>query len=460
MNSMRSRLLASFAIVLLVSIASVVLIARQTTAREVQAFMFRGSMIELDSLASDLEAYYESTGSWQGVESLLPRGQSQGSGMGRQGIGMMNQRIRLADQDGQVLVDTSSSQQNTTLSAAERQTAVILQVRGARIGYLLVESGTGMSANASGFLLARLNRAALVSALIGGGIALLLALILAERLVRPMRELTRASRQMAKGDLSQRVPIEGKDELAGLGQAFNQMAGSLQQANENRQAMTADIAHELRTPLSVQRAHLEAIQDGIYPASPESLQPVLEQNLLLTRLVEDLRTLALADAGQLRLEVVPVEFLGLLERIIERFQPQAKANGIDLSLIVSPALQAARPILQVDPIRIEQILGNLLSNALRYLSQGGSIVVDVERRGKTLAIQVRDSGPGISPEALAHIFERFYRADKSRSRSEGGSGLGLAIARQLAEAHGGTLTAANVQPNGAIFTLTLPYPTT
>jgi signal transduction histidine kinase len=223
--------------------------------------------------------------------------------------------------------------------------------------------------------------------------------------------------------------------------------------------MTADIAHELRTPLSVQRAHLEAIQDGIYPASPESLQPVLEQNLLLTRLVEDLRTLALADAGQLRLEVVPVEFLGLLERIVERFQPQAKANGIDLSLIVSPALQAAGLVLQVDPIRIEQILGNLFSNALRYLSQSGSIVVDVERRRKTLAIQVRDSGPGIPPEALAHIFERFYRADKSRSRSEGGSGLGLAIARQLAEAHGGALTAANAQPSGAVFTLTLPYQT-
>lgn len=459
MNSMRSRLLASFAIVLLVSIASVVMIARQTTAREVQAFMFRGSMIELDSLASDLEAYYESAGNWQGVESLLPHGQSQGSGMGRQGAGMMNQRIRLADQGGQVLVDTSTSQPNTVLSAAERQSAVSLQVKGARIGYLLVESGTGMSANASGFLLARLNRAALISALIGGGIALLLALVLAERLARPMRELTQAARQMSKGDLSQRVPIEGKDELAGLGQAFNQMAGSLQQANQNRQAMTADIAHELRTPLSVQRAHLEAIQDGIYPTSPESLQPVLEQNLLLTRLVEDLRTLALADAGQLRLEVVPVEFLGLLDRIVERFQPQAKANGIDLSLIVSPALQVVGPILQVDPIRIEQILGNLFSNALRYLSQSGSIVVNVEPRGKTLAIQVRDSGPGIPPEALAHIFERFYRADTSRSRLEGGSGLGLAIARQLAEAHGGTLTAANALPNGAIFTLTLPYPT-
>jgi two-component system OmpR family sensor kinase/two-component system sensor histidine kinase BaeS len=460
MNSMRSRLLASFAIVLLVSIASVVLIARQTTAREVQAFMFRGSMIELDSLASDLEAYYESAGSWEGVESLLPHiGQSQGSGMGRQGIGMMNQRIRLADQDGQVLVDSNPSKPNTMLSAAERQSALVLQTKSSRIGYLLVESGTGISANASGFLLARLNRAALVSGLIGGGIALLLALVLAERLIRPIRVLKGAARQMAKGDLSQRVPIEGKDELAELGQAFNHMAGSLQQANENRQAMTADIAHELRTPLSVQRAHLEAIQDGIYPASPESLQPVLEQNLLLTRLVEDLRTLALADAGQLRLEVVPVEFLGLLERIVERFQPQAKANGIDLSLIVSPALQAAGLVLQVDPIRIEQILGNLFSNALRYLSQSGSIVVDVERRRKTLAIQVRDSGPGIPPEALAHIFERFYRADKSRSRSEGGSGLGLAIARQLAEAHGGALTAANAQPSGAVFTLTLPYQT-
>jgi two-component system OmpR family sensor kinase/two-component system sensor histidine kinase BaeS len=249
--------------------------------------------------------------------------------------------------------------------------------------------------------------------------------------------------------------VHGSDELATLGRAFNNMADSLQKAEQSRRALTADIAHELRNPLAVQRANLEALQDGIYPLTSENLAPVLEQNHLLTRLVEDLHTLALADSGQLRLERRDIDFPSLAGKVVERFVPQAASREIRLSYDKVPI-----PPLSIDPTRVEQILNNLLSNALRYTPGGGDIAVSVSGVTPQLpgAVQLRvhDSGPGIPAEALPHVFERFYRADRSRSRGEGGSGLGLAIARQLAEAHGGTLEAANHPEGGAVFTLTLP----
>ncbi len=259
--------------------------------------------------------------------------------------------------------------------------------------------------------------------------------------------------KLAEGDLSQRVPVRGSDEMATLGHTFNHMADSLQQVQESRRLMTADIAHELRTPLAVQRANLEALQDGVYPLTIENLAPVIEQNHMLTHLVEDLRTLALADAGQIELVLTPTDLTSLVERVVEHFKPQAASQQVTLTL-TPPATPI--PLLSLDPIRLEQMLTNLLSNALRYTPAGGQIEVTITSMPKVARLTVHDTGPGIPPEALPYIFERFYRADKSRSRIEGGSGLGLAIARNLARAHGGDLTATNHASGGALFTLTLP----
>ena len=235
--------------------------------------------------------------------------------------------------------------------------------------------GVGLKAESN--LFARLNRAALFTGLVAGGLALLLAAILSYQMLRPVAELTRAAEVLAQGDLSQRVPERGSDELAGLAKTFNQMADSLQQAESSRRALTADIAHELRNPLAVQRANLEALQDGIYPLTPENLQPVLEQNLLLTRLVEDLRTLALAESGQLKLELTPTDLPGLAQRMVERFEPQATAHQATVRFVNAILPQKPLPLLYLDPMRIEQILNNLLSNALRYTSSGGTITLEV-----------------------------------------------------------------------------------
>jgi signal transduction histidine kinase len=268
-----------------------------------------------------------------------------------------------------------------------------------------------------------------------------------------VQALTYAAQKLAEGDLSQRVEIHGKDEMATLGRTFNQMADSLQQAEEARRAMTANIAHELRTPLAVQRANQEALQDGVFPLTAYDLAPVIEQNHLLTHLVEDLRTLALADAGQIDLERTPTDLASLVGRVVERFQPQAVTQQV--KLIILPPVPPVPEVL-LDPIRLEQILTNLLSNAMRYTPAGGQVELALASTHTTVLVHVHDSGAGIPPESLPYIFGRFYRVDKSRNRSEGGSGLGLAIARQLARAHGGDLTVANHPSGGAVFTLILP----
>jgi two-component system sensor histidine kinase BaeS len=230
------------------------------------------------------------------------------------------------------------------------------------------------------------------------------------------------------------------------------MASSLDHAEKNRQAMTADIAHELRTPLAVQRAQLEALQDGIHPPTEENLAVLLEQNVLLSRLVTDLRTLAMADAGQLQLEKVPFDISQLAERVTDRFKPQAAEMKVNLQF--SSQGQCLEVVL--DPGRVEQIIGNLISNALRYSPENGIVKIHLICSEQQAVLNVHDNGPGIPEGAQEKIFERFYRADQSRSRAEGGTGLGLAIARQLAEAQGGQLTASNHPAGGAEFRLLFP----
>lgn len=423
--------------------------------------MFRGGMTGVDELATTLEDYYQVNQSWQGVENILStpgqgfgRGRGPGSpGMGPGMGGMMAQRLRLADARGNLVADTSDPSPDGILSGTELDRAIPLAVDRRVVGYLLPEGGLVFSQEDESRLLSRLNRTALTAGLIAGGVSLILALLLAYQLLRPIRALTNAAEHLAQGELSQRVEVQGDDEVATLGETFNRMAASLQQAEYSRRAITADIAHELRNPLAVQRANLEAIQDGIYAMQPENLEPILEQNRLLTRLVEDLRTLALAEAGELDLERTPTDIINLVKRVVDRFQPQMISSQIRMDLS-SPEKCA---LISLDPGRVEQILGNVLSNAIRYTPAGGDIHVELNCSPTEIQLKVHDSGPGIPVEALPYIFERFYRADKARSRSEGGSGLGLAIARQLARAHGGTLSAENHPKGGAIFVLAIPY---
>lgn len=450
---MRLRLIASFVLIVLIAVGGVVLFVRADAARQVTNYMLRGGMVGADQLVEELQDYYQQNGSWTGVDAVLSAGHGMGmGGMGRRGM-MMGQRIQLADASGQIVADSDSFSTGTILSAQDLDAAIILQDdREQTIGHLLVAGGMNFRAGDEQPLISRLNDAAIRAGLIGLGIALLLAVIISTSLVQPVRRLTQAAGKLSAGDLTQRVPVSGTDELAALGRAFNHMAESLQAAEKQKRSMTADIAHELRTPLAIQRAQVEAMQDGVYPLTTDSLRVVLEQNELLSRLVDDLRTLALADDGELHLEKTRVDLAALLQRAVERFMPSARENGVRLNL----DLAGDCPMVNADPDRLMQILNNTLSNALRHTPSGGEVTLRLTCDGRRAWVSVEDTGEGIPPDALEHVFDRFYRADRSRSRAEGGTGLGLSIARQLAVLHGGDLHAANRPQGGAVFTLELP----
>ncbi|MGB9521841.1 MAG: HAMP domain-containing protein, partial [Anaerolineales bacterium] len=423
---MRTKLILSFALVVLISVIGVVEIARYTTAGEVRAFMFPGGMMSSDELVKSLEGYYQQHLSWQGVEDLLIHrsgyrlgqgwgaGAQQGGGMMHGYGGMMGQRLRLADASGKIIYDSSTVFQSS-LTADEIANSTPLYYNHTIVGYLLLEGGMGFTRADESRLVTRISRAAILAGILAGIVALVIALILAYELIKPVRELTLAVQKIASGDLSQRVKVSGNDEIGLLGKTFNQMAESLHKAEEMRKALTADIAHELRNPLAVQRANLEAMLDGVYPLTIENIQPILEQNQLLTRLVEDLRTLALADAGQLSLEKVPMDMKAFCEHVTDTFQLQAQAKGLQLKLEDQRADKNGPAFILGDPQRLEQILGNLISNAIRYSPPGGEVKIRLNTDAKDLFVQVKDSGNGIPPDALPYIFDRFYRADKSRS---------------------------------------------
>ncbi len=248
------------------------------------------------------------------------------------------------------------------------------------------------------------------------------------------------------------MTVRTGDEIGRLGRAFNTMADALDQAETLRRHMVADIAHELRTPLSLVQGSLEAILDGMYELNLENVDSVHEETLVLTRLVNDLRDLALAEAGQLRLEEEDVDMTDLITRSAERFRAQAAEQEVSLATDLPTDL----PTIRGDRQRISQVLINLLSNALRYTPAGGQVVVAAKLESAKLLISVADTGKGIASEDLPYVFERFYRADKSRARTSGGSGLGLAISRQIVKAHGGRIWAESQVGLGSTFTFTLP----
>jgi signal transduction histidine kinase len=448
------KLLLAFSAVIVVALAAVALLANRAAAREVRGFMFRGGMTDSSLLASELTAYYRGRGSWEGVDSLLEAGVTPGGwrGMMREAMGMggmMFPSLALADARGTVIAGPGLPL-GTRLGTEQLSRGTPIVVAGRQVGVLYI-AGDGESALAVD-LIRRVNRVIGLAAVASAAVALLLAGGLAVGFIKPIRELTDAAQGLAQGDLSRRVAVRGDDELGELSAAFNQMAQSIERSEQLRRDMTADIAHELRNPLAILQARLEGILDGVYRAGPENIEAALDQTRLLTRLVEDLRTLASADAGQLSLDSVPCDVAAIVERSIESYRAQAKSLRVRLSADLHPVSCEA------DPMRLEQVLSNLIGNALRHTPRGGEVTVRCRpgAQGRSAVVEVEDTGEGIPPEALPLIFERFYRGDRARARAEGGTGLGLAITRKLVEAHGGSIRAGNRPQGGAVFTFELP----
>ncbi len=287
---------------------------------------------------------------------------------------------------------------------------------------------------------------------VAAGIGVLVALVLAGRIVRPILGLTQAARAITKGLPVSPVPVTGRDEIAELGQAFNRMTARLAEEEQQRRRLFADIAHELRTPLSVIQGTLEGMLDRVVDPTPERIAGLHSQALLLKRLITDLRDLSLAQSGQLPLHRQTIDAARVTRETVETLAPLADDRAVSLHIEASDGL----PRVNADPDRLRQVVLNLVENALRHTPQGGEVRISVQNAGESVRISVADTGRGIGPDDLPHIFEHFYRADPSRARSSGGTGLGLAIVKSLVEAHGGWVTVQSDVGTGSTFTVTLP----
>lgn len=291
-----------------------------------------------------------------------------------------------------------------------------------------------------------------LAGIMGALLALVLGGLFTRYIVAPLGEVSGAARSMAAGDFDRRVNVRGSSELVELGESFNYMAETLNRDRDLRQNMVADIAHELRTPLSILQANIEAMQDKVLETSPENLESLHQETVLLSRLIEDLRTLSLAESGQLKLQPEETDLEDLARKVAGSIKPQFASRNITLEVNVSGDVLKV----MADRYRVEQVLRNLLNNALQYTPENGRVSVKVAKAGKMVETTVTDSGPGIPPDDLPHIFERFYRVDRSRTRRTGGSGLGLAIVKQLVEAQGGSVSVSSEVGRGSTFTFCLP----
>jgi signal transduction histidine kinase len=403
------------------------------------------------SYVTPLAEYYRATGSWRGVEAVFAYRPMMMMGPGpREG----RRVLVLLNAEGQPVYSQGDEGTIANLLAEDRALSVPIRVGDRVVGRLVLEPffmrpqpGTPEADfQASTWRLIGL------SALGAGGLALILGAWLARTLARPIHDLTTATQALARGELGQQVAVRANDEIGQLAQAFNQMSADLARASQLRRQMTADIAHELRTPLSLILGYTESLSDGKLPADQATFDLMHEEARHLSRLIDDLRLLSLAEAGELSLVRQPVEPAALLDRIAQAHAPEAQRHGVTIAVQDGPTT----PSINVDAGRMAQVLDNLMSNALRHTPAGGRITLAAEATDSAVHVRISDTGSGIDPADLPHVFDRFYRADKSRQRTGAESGLGLAIAKSIVEAHGGSITVESAVGRGTAFTITLP----
>ncbi len=441
-HSLRFRLLLSLIAVVIVVIGTVAALAIRTTTREFERYVERNSVLHDRRLQGMLAGHFDQYGSWDDVQPLV-----------EQMSNMSGERIILADENKLVLADSENKVIGQQVSTDTAGTGVMITWLEVPVGYLYVQRTGGLPPGSpEAIFLGSVNRWLLAGGIAAVVVAVILAATLSRRILRPVEALTEATRRMETGDLSQRVTVSSRDEIGQLGHAFNSMADGLARMEQLRRNMTSDIAHELRTPLSNIRGYLEALQDGVAQPSSEVIGSLHDEAMLLTRLVNDLQELALAEAGQLKLVLQPTAVEQVVSQVVSAMQPTAISKGLTLQTDV----QASLPSILADAGRVAQVLQNLIHNAMTHTPAGGQITVKTTANATQIVTTVRDTGTGIAPEHLPYVFDRFYRVDQSRTRATGGAGLGLAIVKQLVEAHGGSVWVESTPGQGSTFSFTLP----
>lgn len=397
----------------------------------------------------DLTTYYQEHQSWEGLEQWILETKLPPNG---DPLILPFQMFALVDTEGDILLGNGPFLKGERVPAGLLEQGVNIVAADEIVAKALFATPPPGLNPLEQLYLERTTQSLMIGA--GGAvlIALTLGVLLSRQFLRPLSELRTAITAMKRGDLNQRVKVMSRDELGELAETFNQMSAEIHRVNQLRRQMTADVAHDLRTPLMVIIGYLEALTDGTLSGTPDRYQAMAREANLLQRLIEDLRILSLADTGELKLICQPVKPDDLLKQVRQAFEPIAEQHKIKLVVQAGQTL----PPVPVDRERMVQVLGNLVSNALRYTPQGGSVILTAYDQPEALHLEVHDTGTGIEPEKLPHIFERFYRTDESRHQYEGESGLGLAIAKSIIEAHGGTISASSQMGTGTTMLITLP----
>lgn len=436
-----TKLILAFLAVSLFSTGIIVISTRIATNREFDKFI--NDRYE-EELLDQLSDHFAKKQSWDGVENIYQRDHFN-----------PNDKhplfFAIADENGNIIVEGDGYLLGENVSENQLQAGNPIKVDDQTVGILLRNAPLDKNPLEDEFI-RRIGNSIFISAVGTILLAFILGAILSRTITRPIRELTKATHEMAGGKLGQQVPVRSRDEIGELAASFNKMNNDLARSFNLRKQMTADIAHELRTPLALIIGHAEGVHDGVLPPSKENFEIIREEAERLEQLVNDLRTLSLADAGELTVEFQPVDISKFLGDIQAHYLAPFNQKRITLNLTPAPVILKA----DLDPSRFSQVLTNILDNALRYTPEGGRVDMSIRQDEDRVEISIHDSGDGVTAEDAAHLFDRFYRADESRNRDAGGSGLGLAIAKSIVEMHKGRIWAESETGKGLKVIIQLP----
>lgn len=442
-NRLQFRLLAAFALVILVTIGSVLFFVNQATQNEIRRFGERIDQMRAGRMEIELSRFYANHRAWKGIQPFV-----------KQWGNLYEQRIILTDTSGIVVADSEEDLLGELYAPDSPGRPLSPPWQAGIIGTLYVspESPPELGFTSLQIVFRTIGLYFLWGGLIAVTIAVVMTFFLSRRILAPVKALNYAARRLGRGDFSQRVQVKDRSELGELATTFNSMANDLERAERLRQNMVADVAHELRTPLSNVRGYLEAIREGVMKPDADTIRSLHEETTLLSGLIDDLQELSLIEAGELKMVRQTEDIAELISQTVAALQGQAVAKGVSIATDLPDTL----PQVDIDLHHIRQVLRNLLENAVAHTTKGDTITVTAGQKGHWVEVSVTDTGEGIPAEDLPNIFERFYRVDKSRTRATGGSGLGLTIAKRLVDAHGGKIEAQGELGKGSRFSFTLP----